>query len=175
MNARRLRDLVLLPVALVVVVLEDVVWAGLRALLLRLAGLPPLRRLELVIGHLPGWAALPLFLVPEGLGRAGELWALALLVGGHVGAAVTVYVLVRVVATLVAVFVFHACESTLLGYRWFARLVARVRRVRDWAAAMVLPWRVFWRARAGRMHSRLLVRFHALRRAYAVSRFRSGG
>ena len=43
-------DAILLPPALVVVVLEDVVWAGLRAVLRRVSDLPPLRRLEARLG-----------------------------------------------------------------------------------------------------------------------------
>ncbi|MBN8890065.1 MAG: hypothetical protein BGP12_15845 [Rhodospirillales bacterium 70-18] len=138
---RRLLDLVLLPFALVLVVLEDLVWAGARALLRQAARLPPVRVAEAGLGRLPGWAALPLFLVPELLGRVGEVWAVALLVGGQVTAAALVYVVVRLLATLLAVFIYHACEAALLRIGWFALVVGWVRAIRDWALCLLRPWR----------------------------------
>jgi hypothetical protein len=172
--SRRALDLVLLPIALVVVVLEDVVWAGLRALLDAVAHLGPVRRLEARIAALPGWAALPLFLVPEGVGKLGEIWALALLVRGHAGAAVAVYAGVRLVATLMAVFVYRACEPTLRGYRWFAALMDALERVRLWAGRLTGELRLVLRGLTGRARSRLALRLLALRRAYALRTFRSG-
>ena len=165
-------DAILLPPALVVVVLEDVVWAGLRAVLRLVSDLPPLRRLEVRLGRLSGGQALPLFLVPEVIGRVGEIWAVALLVGGHITAGVAVYLLVRLVSTLVAVFVYHACESALLRLRWFAAIVAWLVRVRDWAKALTADLRARIRARLQGVRSRAARRFAALRRVYAVDRFR---
>ena len=174
MIGKRLRDLVLLPAAIVVVVLEDVIWAGLWALIRLLAALPPIRRLETWLGTLPGWAALPLFLIPEILGRVGELWAIALLVNGHLPAAAIVYLGVRLAATLIAVFVYHACEAALMRYRWFAAMVAWVKRVRDWAVQLIAPWRRNIRAALRSTRSRLTIRFIAMRRALAVGWFRRG-
>lgn len=169
---RALLDAILLPPALVVVVLEDVVWAGLRAVLRQISDLPPLRRLEARLGQLSGWAALPLFLVPEVVGRVGEIWAVALLVGGHVPSGIVVYLLVRLVSTLIAVFVYHACEAALLQLRWFAAIVAWLVRVRDWAKTLTADLRARIRARLQGVRSRATRRFIALRRVYAVSRFR---
>jgi hypothetical protein len=174
MTLNRFRDLLLLPIALVVVVLEDVVWAGLILLLRGLNALPPVRRLSAWLGGLPGWVALPLFLVLEVLGRIGEFWAFALLVQGHVTAGVLVYLGVRVVSTLAAVFVYQACAPALLHYAWFAATVAWLGRVKHWAIERIAPWRLWVRAAIGRTRSRLAWRLAALRRAYAVSRFRNG-
>jgi hypothetical protein len=174
MTRRRAVDLALLPIALVVVVLEDVVWAGLRALLGTVAHLGPLRRLEAQIAALPGWAALPLFLIPEGVGKLGEFWALALLVHGQAWAAGAVYVGVRLVATLMAVFVYRACERTLLGYRWFAALMGVVEHVRHWAGRVTGELRLILRGMAGRARTRAALRLLALRRAYGLRTFRSG-
>ncbi|WP_264713855.1 hypothetical protein [Limobrevibacterium gyesilva] len=161
---RRLLTALLLPVALVVVVLEDVVWAGALIVLRRLAELAAIRALATALRRLPGWAALPLFLVPEGVGRVGELWAVVLLVHGHTLSAALVYVLVRLLATLMAVFVYHACEPALLRIRWFAVLVGWARRVRDWAKARLQPLRARIRM-AGRTAPGLVVRrFVATRR-----------
>ena len=138
---RRLLDALLLPAALVVVVLEDVMWAGARAVLRALVRLPPVRRLHHQMGRLPGWAAVPLFVLPEGMGRAGEVWAVALLLRGHTVSFLVVYGLVRVLATLLAVFVYQACEQALLRIAWFATLVRWALASRDWALAKLRPLR----------------------------------
>ena len=101
------------------------------------------------------------------------MWAVALLVQGQVVAAGVVYLLVRLVSTLLAVFVYHACEAALLRYQWFAAVVAWFGRVRDWALGIIAPWREAIRALLGRGRSRLGGRLRALRRVYAVGRFRA--
>ena len=136
---RRVLDALLLPLALVLVVLEEVLWAGLLAMLRWLADLPPLIRLAAWLGRLPGQAALPLFLVPEAVGKLGELWATALLLQGRIAAAVWVYVGVRVVALTVAVFIYKACQPALLSVRWFAAMVDWIRRAGLWARARWAP------------------------------------
>ncbi|HEY0421383.1 MAG TPA: hypothetical protein VGC80_17845 [Acetobacteraceae bacterium] len=166
----RLLDMLLLPVALLVVLLEDVVWAGLRALLRRVTAWPPLAALQAWLGTLSGYAALPLFLVPEIFGRVGEIWAVALLVGGHVKSAVLVYGLVRLVATLLAVFIYHACEPALLRIHWFAVAVGWVRWVRDWAMALLAPLRARIHALWPFAPGLLGQRWAAIRRRIAIRR-----
>lgn len=160
---RRLRDIVLLPLALLVVVLEDVLWAGAKLALRWITALPPVRRLEAWLATLPGWLALPLFLVPEALGKLGELWALALMAQGHVRSGVLAYLAVRVVASLVVVFIYHACEASLLRVHWFAYAVGIVHRIRDWSVAKIRPWRTVIRAFLQRRRSRLMARLWAIR------------
>ena len=165
---RGLLDIVLLPAALVVVVFEDVVWAGAKVVLRTLAALAPIRRLHAWMRGLPAWAALPLFLVPELVGRVGEVWALVLLAQGHTLAAAMVYLWVRLVATLIAVFVYHACEPALLGLAWFAWTVAVVLRIRDWSLALIAPWRARIRAWKQRAPAIIARRFAAWRRQLAA-------
>ena len=129
----RLLDIVLLPPALFFVLLEDVVWAGVLALLALMAGLPQVAALAAALRRLPGRVAVPLFLVPEAVAKLGEVWALALLVSGHVYSAVSVYVGVRVLGAVIAVFIYRACEPALLGIGWFARMLGWVRVARDWS------------------------------------------
>jgi hypothetical protein len=136
---RHLLDALLLPVALVVVVLEDVLWAGARAVLRTLARLPQVRGLQRHMGRLPGWAAVPLVMVPEAIARAGEVWAVALLLHGHKVSFLLVYGLVRLVATLLAVFVYQACQQALLEVAWFAALVRWLLATRDWALEELQP------------------------------------
>jgi hypothetical protein len=52
---------------------------------------------------------------------------------------VAVYALVRLVATLVAVFIYQACERALMGIAWFARAVGWVRLARAWAVELIRP------------------------------------
>ncbi len=174
MKVRRLLDFVLLPIAIMVVVLEDVVWAGLIVLLRLLNALPPVRRLAAWLDTLPGWVALPLFLLLEVLGRIGEFWAFALVFQGYFMAGVLVYLGVRLVGTLAAVFVYQSCAPALLRYGWFAALVAWLGRVKRWAIDLIAPWRAWVRSAIGRTRSRLSWRFAALRRANAIDRFRKG-
>lgn len=161
---RRLLNILLLPLALLMVVLEDVVWAGALAVLRGLRRAAPVRALEARLRTLSGYAALPLFLVPEAVGFAGKLWAIALLAGGHPLAALQVYVLIRLACTLIAVFIYQACEAALLQVAWFARAVGWVHAARDWAVGLLRPALATRRALLGRGRGRLTLRWLAIRR-----------
>ena len=161
---RRVQDALLLPLAIVIIVLEDVLWRGAKLLLRRTSELSAVASLRVRLGHLSGWAALPLFLVPEIAARLGELWVAVLLYQGRIVAAMLVFGLVRLVATLIAVFIWQACATALLRLRWFARMVAWIGFARDWALA-----RTAWlRGRAKRLGLRaeggVIHRVHLLRR-----------
>lgn len=162
------QDGVLLPLALLVVVVEDVLWRGARAVLRRLARLPPVLALQAWLGSLPPAAALPLFLVPEIAGRAGEIWAAWLLYRRHVMAAALVFAAMRLLAVLIAVFIWQACAPALLRLRWFARLVGWVHVAREWALDRIAPFRarvlLLLRRRGGDMMRRVA----ELRRRLAV-------
>jgi len=175
-----LRDAALLPLALLIVVAEDVLWRGLRALLDRLSRLAAVQAVRGQLARLPGWAALPLFLIPEAAGRAGEVWAAVLLVHRHTAAAALVYLFVRVLAAMIAVFIWHACQPALMRLAWFARLVTLTLWVRDWALARTAPLRAGARrllrrivrgrdgglgARVGRLRARLARRIGRRRNA----------
>lgn len=167
---RRLPDLVLLPLAILVVVLEDVVWAGAVAVLRALRRAAPIRALDAWLQRLPGYAALPLFLVPEAVGFAGKLWAIALLARGHAMAALEAYVLIRLVSSLIAVFIYQACTAALLRIAWFARAVAWVHAARDWAVGLVRPLLARARALLARGRGRLGLRWLAIRRRLRAGR-----
>lgn len=160
---RRLRDAVLLPVALVVILVEDVVWQGSLALLSRVSRLPFMQATRRALSRLSGWAALPLFLIPEAAGKVGELWAALLLVHGHVVSAVMAYALVRLVATLIAVFIWQACSVALLRLAWFARIIGWIEMARDWALARIAPLRAVVRRLTSRGGGRIWRRVAILR------------
>lgn len=137
----RLLDLLLLPVALLVVLLEDLLWRGAKFVLRWVSRQPPAAWLRERLARLPGWAALPLFLLPELAARLGDIWFALLLYRGRATAAVAVYALVRVVSTLVAVFIWQSCSVALLQMRWFARIIAGIETLREWSVAMTVRLR----------------------------------
>jgi len=129
----RIVDLLLWPVALAVVLVEAVIWRGAIRLGRAVSHGLRLPRLHARLGRLPPILALPLFLVPEGASRAGALWAAWLLVQGHYRAAAVAYAGSKVFASVVAVWIYRACEPALLTIPWFARSRAGVLQVRNWA------------------------------------------
>ena len=163
---RRSIDAVLLPFALVVVLIEDVLWAGAKALLGELNRLRFVRDLRVAISRLPARYALPLFLVPEIVSHMGEIATAVLLAQGCFEAAVIVAVLGKGLATLIVVWIYQACAPTLLKVRWFARAHHAVLELRYWTLARVAPLfaRVSWRLHLGQRRGGALVqrRFRAL-------------
>ncbi len=167
---RRPINLLLVPLALLLLVLEDVVWAGIAALLHQLRRAPPVAALSCALGRLPGPVALPLFLIPEVVGKLGELWSLALLAQGRPVAAVEAYVGVRLVSLVVAVFIYRSCEPALMRIAWFARAVGWVHAVRDWAMALVRPLLRPMRGMLRGAGGRLARRLSALKRQFRRGR-----
>ncbi|HUC17208.1 MAG TPA: hypothetical protein VMA37_05935 [Acetobacteraceae bacterium] len=156
---RRLTDALLLPFALALVLTEDVLWAGAKALLRGFNRLPLLGRLRSGIARLPAAFALPLFLIPEILSHLGEIYTAVLLAQGCFRAAILVAVLGKGLATLIVVWIYQAAAPTLLRVRWFARLHHAVLEFRYWTLTRVAP-----------LYARLVRRRH--RRPY---RDRGGG
>jgi hypothetical protein len=138
---RRGLDLLLLPPALLLVLVEHVLWAGSRAILRGIAGLGPVRAAQHGLRLLPPYAAVPLFLVPELCSHGAGIWATVLLARGHVVTATLIAVLFKGAATLVLVWIYQACEPALLRVAWFARLHNAVLAARRWVLDQVMPLR----------------------------------
>lgn len=115
-------DLLLFVPALLLVLSEQVLWAGSRALLRGIGGLTVVRALHLWLRLLPPYAALPVFLVPDVFSHVSEVWAAVLLTRGHVISATVLAVLGKGLATVILVWIYQACEPALLRVAWFARL-----------------------------------------------------
>lgn len=81
---------------------------------------PPLKRLHDRVGRLPVGIALPLFLVPELCSRSGWLVSAWLLLHGHPGRAIVIYVVTKLIAGSLALWVCSACLPALLRVRAFA-------------------------------------------------------
>ena len=172
MLRNRLRDLILLPIALVVIVFEDLIWAGALAVLRWVLAWPPVRRLAARMALLPPWAALLAFAVPEIISRLFELWFFVLLARGDMAAAAVVFVAGRLIGTLVAVFVYHSCEAALMRIGWFAWMIRTALAIRDWARSIVAPMIVRVRGWIRRDRVRMLRRVQELR--WAILAWMSG-
>lgn len=140
-------DIVLIPIAVVIVLIEDVLWVGALAILRGMNDLAPVRAMRVKLERLPAHIALPLFLVPETLSHVAGAYATVLLAQGRVFAAIIVGGLVKGICTLLLVWIYQCCEETLMRVAWFARLHHWAIRTRDWAVAQVGPMRARIRAR----------------------------
>lgn len=127
--SRRLRDGILLPLALFLVVFEVGLQAGSRLL----RRFEPIRRLEALLGHLPPWAILPLFLIPEAMSHVGGFYAAYLFAHRKIVEATLVAVLVKGVGLLIALWIYQACRPALMTIRWFAWAHGKVEAARAWA------------------------------------------
>lgn len=156
-----LLDGLLLVPALVLVLGENVLWQGSRAVLRAVAGLPLIKTLHLWLGLLPPGLALPLFLVPEVFSHVSEFGTAFLLAKGHVAAATLLVVLGKGVATLILVWIYQACEPALMRVRWFARVHHAILRARAKLLAKFAPVRriVLIRLRRARPRSAIGQRF----------------
>jgi hypothetical protein len=134
-------DLLLLLPALLLVLVEHVLWAGSRGILRGIAGRGPVRAAQLWLGLLPPYGAVPLFLVPELCSHGAGIWATVLLAHGHLVTATLIAVLFKGAATLVLVWIYQAIEPALLRVAWFARLHNGVLAARRWVLDRVLPLR----------------------------------
>jgi hypothetical protein len=132
---RRLRDALLLPLALVLVSLHWVLQEGSRVL----RRWRPLRYLEARLASWPAWAILPLFLIPEAMSHVGGFYAAYLLAHRKVLAATTVAVFVKGIGLLVALWIYQACRPALMTVSWFAWAHGKVEAVRRWGLDKIRP------------------------------------
>ena len=136
MALHRVAASLMVPVAVMVVLGQDVVWPFILDAGRRIAAWPPLLPLRRRLARLPAVVALPLFLVPELCSRCGWLMSAWLLLQGDWWRAVAVYAGTKLLAGGTALWIYTACEPALLRNRWFAaahNLVGAMRRAfLDW-------------------------------------------
>lgn len=167
-----LLDILLLLPALILVLVENVLWAGSRALLRRIIRLPLMCSAQRGLAQLPAYAALPLFLVPEACSHIAGFAAAILLARGHLLSATLLVVFGKGLATLILVWIYQACEPVLLRVHWFARIHDVVMTARGWLLAQLQPLRtkVLNRLyRSAKASGRIARRFTALRRRLAAA------
>ena len=159
-------DVLLLPLAIGVVLFDDVFWNAAQRLLRRLERLGVLRRARGWVRSLPAVAVLPLFLLPEATSHAAGFLGAFLLTKGKVTTAIILLVLVKGMATLAVVWIYQAASATLLAIPWFSWMHDAIGWVRDWSLSQVEPLRNALRDRlhrTSRIGSVIRRRFLALR------------
>jgi hypothetical protein len=144
-----LRDILLLPPAVLYVIVEEVFWRGAKALLRQAARVPAIATVQKRLERLPAWAVLPLFLVPEVFSHIGGFWASYLLVRRAWLAALLVGIFIKGTATVMEVWIYLSCEQTLLSVRWFAWLHGKFKRGRNWVVDRIRPMLERVRRRSG--------------------------
>ncbi|MBW4022490.1 MAG: hypothetical protein HIU92_05000 [Proteobacteria bacterium] len=131
----RLRDALLLPLALLLVPLEWVIREGSRVL----RRWAPVRHLESRLARLPPWAILPLFLIPEGMSHIAGFYAAYLLAHGNLLAATAVVLLFKGTGLLLALWIYQACRPALMTIGWFAWGHGKLEAARDWGLERIRP------------------------------------
>ncbi len=128
MRAWRLTDVLLLPLALLVLLFQLVYQRGLRPLRCRVSSAlhhrTPLGRWHAGVARLSPLAALPLFLIPEACSRGGTLLSAWVLLHGEGWKALAVYAAAKLFAGSLAWWIYSACRPALLQLRAFAWLHA---------------------------------------------------
>ena len=156
-------DLLLLPVALILELWTFVIWRYTLATLNALSRTPPIARLRLRLQRLPPLAVLFLFLIPEAIDHLGGFWATILLVNRRVVAATLVVLFVKGTAALVVIWIYQACEPSLMSVTWFAWTHNRVIEFKDWVLRRTAPIRARLRGMLSR-HNHVFRRLAAWRK-----------
>lgn len=170
---RRLaEDVLLLPLTLVLLFFDHVIWDGARALLTILSRHKLIASLRHWLQSLPPLAVVFLFLIPELVDHLGGLWATVLLVEGQVMAAAFVAVFIKGFAALVAIWIYQSCEESLLSVEWFRRLHDQALKGYEWVQARTAPLRARLReaGRRGRLGRRAIIWRNRLSSRFGITR-----
>ncbi|KIL99872.1 hypothetical protein CCC_02661 [Paramagnetospirillum magnetotacticum MS-1] len=134
---------------------EEVIWAGLKALMARLGRLPAVARLEAHIQTLPPWGAALLFLAPGAAMLPFKLMALWAMAQGHFLWGLLVLLAAKLTATALFARIYTLCKPTLMTVPWFVRLHDWINGLKAWAHARLNGWRLwrFSRRIIGRMRA----------------------
>ena len=156
---RRILSALLMPLGVILMLLEEYLWRGLKALMARLGRLPVVARVEArIIGLSPPWAAV-VFLVPGVVlfpFKLAALWAIA---NGHILWGLLVLAAAKLTATALFARLYTLCKPTLMTVGWFVRLHDMMTRAKLWAHAKLESWGVWRLARRAidRLRSRVRV------------------
>jgi len=133
--SRRALSWVLTPVGVVVMLVEEYVWYGLKALMARIARHPAIHRVEARIATLsPFWTGV-VFVTPILVLFPLKLAAVWAITGGHVLGGVAAIVGAKLTSTALFARLFTICKPTLMTLGWFVRLHGWICAARDWAHA----------------------------------------
>lgn len=142
----RLLSTVLVPVGVLLMLAEEYLWRGLKALMAQFGRLPLVARVETHIAALsPGWAAV-VFLVPGIVlfpFKLAALWAMA---NGHLIWGLIVLLMAKLTATALFARLYTLCSPALMTVPWFVRLHGMMTRAKAWAHARLESWGIWQRA-----------------------------
>jgi hypothetical protein len=147
----------LVPPAVLLLLIEEVVWAGLKALMARLGRLPVVARVEERIRALPPLGAALLFLAPGAAMLPFKLAALWAIAKGHLIWGLLVLLAAKLTATALFARIYTLCKPTLMTVGWFVRLHDWVTGAKAWAHDKLNAWRPwrFARRLVGRVRTRM--------------------
>lgn len=137
-----MRRLLLLPAKAVVVVylvLDGIVTPVVRPLLLWVARLRFVLRLQDIVASLPPYAILVLLAIPFAIAEPAKIYALYLMTEGQFSAGVVTISMAYFVSLIVVERIYNAGSAKLKSIPWFARLIDWLTGIRDrllaWARA----------------------------------------
>ena len=121
----------LVIVAAAWMLLEEVLWVRLAALVARLERHPAVARFEARLARLPPYVAMTLFAVPTALLVPFKLFGVYLIATRHALLGVALIAVAKVSITAMVARLFALCRPQLMSVRWFARLHDWLLRWRD--------------------------------------------
>jgi len=125
--------------------IEEWLWNRLKQAMALLGRLPGLRRLERWITALPPGGAAVVFLAPSTLILPIKLFAVKMIVVGHILSGAGVILAAKIAATALFARVYVLTRPALMQVQWFVRLHAAVLRLRVWVHGQVEA-HPLWRA-----------------------------
>jgi hypothetical protein len=137
-------SLLLVPLGVLLMLAEEFIWQGLKALMARLGRLPLVARLEDRIRALPPLGAAVMFLAPGAALLPFKLAAVWAMANGHVLWGLVVLIAAKLTATALFARVYTLCEPTLMTVAWFVRLHGWISGAKAWAHEKLESWAV-WR------------------------------
>jgi hypothetical protein len=151
--AQRLKALLLLPVALLIL-FEEWGWEPLKRAMAWVMRWAPLAWLERGIARLPPTAALLVFFAPTLLLLPIKLAALWLIGQGQAALGLVVIVVAKIAGTALIARLFHLTQPALMRLAWFARFYSAWSL---WKEALFIRVRASWAWRAGRIIKKRVV------------------
>jgi hypothetical protein len=143
-------------------IFEEVLWSRFGRLMERIGRVPAVARLESVIGRLPPYAALALFVLPLAIVWPVKLAALWLIAVGRIKSGLLLLAAGETVGAAVTARLFTLCRPALGRLGWFVRAEAVIVRCSAWAHDHIARSPLWQRTK--RLAQRFAGRFRATRR-----------
>lgn len=148
MRVRRLKALLsppLVAVAVVVFLVEEILWGWLARATAALGRWAPVARIEAAIGRLPPYLAILLFVIPWAIILPVKLIALWLVASGHAVSGIVLFSLGELFGVGFLTRIYVLCRPSMVTLAWFVRVEGWVTAASAWAHAQldrVAVWRL---------------------------------